>query len=162
MSIPRRSVKAKVLPTKSTNGAISQAAPVAEVVCPGAARPRPETIARQTHGAVTANGPITTVAQLINGGRNIAKGAVGSFASLEDYTEYLRSLDTHALHRHSVNEARLVPIDDRERLIRRLETAWTTTASRHPARVAAIPARKPFTEAQLSAQEAVRHQVLGR
>ncbi len=161
--MPTRTSKTKTLPTKTATGASSSPATVAEIVCPAAPRARPEAFGRQTHGAVTSlSGPITSALQLTKGGRTIAKGAPGSFETLGAYTEYLESLSTYDLHSHAVMEARLTPIDDRARLIRRLETMWTNVASKHPGRAVAMPSRAPFTTEQMAAQEAVRKQVLGR
>jgi hypothetical protein len=99
----------------------------------------------------------------MNGGRNVAKGSAGSFETLAAYTTYLRGLSLNDLHRHAVEDARIVPIDDRDRLIRRLETEWTATASRYPGRNPAnnaIPRRVPFTHEQMEAQAALRRQAL--
>ncbi len=155
------------LPAKSTTGATSQAsAPsVTEVICPAAPR-RNLTAAtssvRQTHGAVTPlTGGINNVSQLINNGRSVAKGSAGMFESLADYTAHLRGLDLHGLRTHAISE-KIVPIDDRERLIRRLENQWTVTASRMPGRASTIPVRAPFTQEQLDAQNVIRNQLLRR
>lgn len=163
MSLKSRT-KAKVaqLPSNSTNGAVSTASTVSEIVCPAApTKGRTNaSVGHQTHGAVTPlKGPITTVSQLVNGGRNVAKGSGGSFETLAEYTSYLRTLDTHDLRRHAITE-RIVPIDDRERLIRRLEAQWTTTATKHPGRAAAVPVRPSFTAEQLQAQAAIREKLL--
>lgn len=107
------------------------------------------------------NGPVTNVSQLTNGGRNIAKGSSGSFTTLAAYTSHLKTLALHELRRHAIEDARIVPIDDRDRLIRRLETQWTTTAAKQPWRAAnAAPARVPFTQAQLEAQAEIRNRLL--
>lgn len=106
-------------------------------------------------------GPITSVSQLTNGGRNIAKGSAGSFETMAAYTSYLKGLSLHDLRRHAREDARIVPIDDRERLIRRLETAWTSTAAKYPGRAgAAIPTRVPFTAEQIAAQAAIRDKLV--
>ncbi len=161
---PRRARSTKAaLPTKTANGAVSTASTVAEVVCPAAPRRNVNNATgRQTHGALTSmSGPITSVSQLTNGGRSVAKGSVGSFETLGDYTSYLRTLATHELHRHAVAEARIVPIDDRERLIRRLETAWTAASAKYPGHTAAvIPSRQPFTKEQIEAQAAIKSKLL--
>lgn len=118
----------------------------------------------QTHGAVTPiTGPITNVTQLMNGGRNVAKGAAGSFGSLDEYGSYLRTLSLGDLHSHAVTE-RTVPIDDRERLIRRLEVAWTGNKGRYPgsAAGAAIPQRKGFTQEQMAAQQELMKKAMRR
>lgn len=161
-----RAISAK-LPVKSTTGATAQASvpTVAEVICPAAPRRNLSASvapSHQTHGAVTPlTGGITNVSQLLNGGRNIAKGSAATFETLATYSTHLRGLDLHTLRGHAMNE-KIVPIDDRERLIRRLETQWTITASRQPGRGNAIPARVPFTQEQLDAQAVVRNQLLRR
>lgn len=160
---PRRT-KATVA-SKSTNGAVTAASTVKGIVtpdCPAAPRRSPA-VGHQTHGAVTLmSGPITNVSQLVNGGRNVAKGSVGSFETMAEYGSYLRGLSLHDLHRHAVEDARMVPIDDRDRLIRRLETEWTATAARYPGRANSnpIPARTPFTREQIEAQAAIKNRLL--
>lgn len=160
---PRRARASKsTLPSQTATGATTKGATVAEVICPAAPRRNPggTTQAHQTHGAVTPlSGSITSVNQLINGGRSIAKGASASFSSLSSYTAHLKTLSLHELRRHALEDARIVPIDDRERLIRRLETQWTTTAARQTGRTSA-PARVPFTQEQLDAQQAIKNQLL--
>lgn len=121
------------------------------------------TPAHQTHGAVTpiAGGAITSVTQLLNKGRSVAKGSVGSFDTLEEYSGYLSGLATYELHRHAREEARIVPIDDRERLIKRLEASWTGARTRYPGlKGNTIPSRPPFTPEQIKAQEDIRNQLL--
>lgn len=105
-------------------------------------------------------GAISSVSQLVNGGRSIAKGSSASFQTLASYTAHLRTLDLHSLRRHALEDARIVPIDDRERLIRRLEVQWTTTAARQPGRGNAIPTRPPFTQEQHDAQNAIKNQLI--
>lgn len=97
----------------------------------------------------------------MNRGRTVVKGSIESFGTLAAYTAHLKTLALHELHRHAREEARIVPIDDRERLIRRLETAWTTTASKFPGRATTvIPARVPFTKEQMAAQAAIKSHLL--
>jgi hypothetical protein len=163
--------KKALIPAQSTTGATSTPTTVkstvktqqAAAVCPAAPRRSPA-MGHQTHGAFTPlTGPITNVSQLMNGGRNIAKGSAGSFETLGEYSTYLKGLSLHDLHRHAVEDARIVPIDDRDRLIRRLETEWTSTASRYPGRNPAnnkIPQRAPFTAAQMEAQAELRRKAL--
>jgi hypothetical protein len=119
-------------------------------------------VTHQTHGAITPlSGPVTNVSQIVNGGRNVAKGSSGSFTCLADYTAYLKTLALHDLHRHAVEDARIVPIDDRERLIRRLEVQWTTVAARNPGRMGSvIPIRAPFSKEQIDAQNEIRNKLL--
>ncbi len=159
----RASIAKATLPTKSATGATSASSTVAEVICPAAPRRNlsaSTTSPRQTHGAVTPlTGGVTNVSQLLNGGRNIARGSAATFESLSDYSSHLRTLDLHGLRTHAMSE-KIVPIDDRERLIRRLENQWTVTASRQPGRASQIPVRPPFTQAQLDAQNAIKNQLL--
>jgi hypothetical protein len=98
----------------------------------------------------------------MNGGINVAKGSAASFATLDAYTKHLEALDLHALRHHALNDAKIVPIDDRPRLIRRLQTAWTTTAAKHPGRAGAatIPTRAPFSAEQIAAQAEIRNKLL--
>ncbi len=171
-SAPRsRTTKASAsttLPSKTATGAIPASTAVAEVICPAAPRRNLNGTAapaarppHQTHGALTPlTGPVTNVGQLINGGRNIAKGSAATFGTLGDYTTHLRTLDLHGLRSHAISE-KIIPIDDRERLIRRLEIQWTSTAARQPGR-STIPQRAPFTQEQIDAQEAIRNQLLRR
>lgn len=118
----------------------------------------------QTDGMyVPITGPITNVRQLTRGNRNVAKGSIESFGSLTDYTAYLRHLTSAELNRHAVEEARVVPIDDKDRLIRRLENNWTEVAARERSRMGenVLPPRPGFTDEQKAAQEAIRRRMLG-
>lgn len=117
----------------------------------------------QTHGGYTPiTGPITNVRQLIRGG-NKARGSIGSFQSLASYSAYVKSLTTAELHRHAIEEAHIVAIDDRDRLIRRLESEWSAHNAREAdsSVVASIPKRSGFTAEQRAAQEAIRKKLLG-
>lgn len=116
----------------------------------------------QTHGGYTPiSGPITNVRQLVRGG-NRAQGSIGSFPSLSAYSSYIRGLTTAELHRHAIEEAHIVAIDDRERLIKRLEGEWGA----HNAREAdstvrmSVPKRPAFSQEQIAAQEAIRKKLL--
>ena len=157
---------------RQTTGAVptpaaAQNVSVASITTPKEASGTPLQVVKgrhQTHGAVTPlSGPITNVAQLMNGGKNIAKGSAGSFANLAEYTAYLRTLSLGDLHLHAVSE-RTVPIDDRERLIRRLEVSWTGAKARSPGSAAgtAIPQRKPFSTEQMAAQQELMRKALRR
>lgn len=157
-----QSITGAVSAPSTVKGVIS---PSPQVDCPAAPRRQPGngvSVARQTHGAVTPlTGPVTSVSQLINGGVNVAKGSAGSFETLGEYTAYLRKLSLADLHRHAVEDARIVPIDDRDRLIRRLETEWTATAAKYPGRLGqTIPQRKPFTAEQIAKQDEIRRNLL--
>jgi len=94
--------------------------------------------ARQTHGA-TFGGPVSNVQQLI-GQRNVSKGSMGSFDTIQSYASHIRKLNLFDLHSHAV-ESQVVPIDDRERLMKRLETEWTAVASRNPGKGPGIQRR---------------------
>jgi hypothetical protein len=96
-------------------------------------------------------------------GRNVARNSIESFETLASYTDYLRKLPPAELHRHAVEEARIVPIDDSQRLIRRLENNWTEVAARERGRLGkGLPPQKPrFTDEQLAKQEAIRRRMLG-
>ena len=151
----------------STNGATAPVTSVRETVAalsPSAPRRHPAVgSTREITGQYTPpTGPITNVSQLINGGRNAAKGSAGSFESMGEYTTHLRGLSLHDLHRHALEDVRIVPIDDRDRLIRRLETEWTATAARYPGRRVnqPIPQRVPFSAAQMEAQADIKRKIL--
>ena len=102
----------------------------------------------QTHGAGIPKGPIMSVGQLLRN-RSEVKGSVESFDTLEDYKTYLNSLSLGDLHTHAVTQAGTIPIDDRNRLIRRLENEWSTFASRAPGRQnSPLPQPLPFTPEQ--------------
>lgn len=120
-----------------------------------------ETTSHVAHGAVfPRTGPINSVAQLL--GRNVAKGAVGSFSTMEEYKAYLNTLTPAQLRDHAIEEARIVPIEDRNRLIRRLEGEYTAFAARTPARrgAPAIPQPKPYSAEQHEKLAALRKQML--
>lgn len=115
---------------------------------------------QQTHGALLPSGPITSVSQLTRG-RSQAKGAIGSFDTVQDYGQYLNGLTLGALHRHAVEEARVVPIDNRERLIRRLEGEFTSLAAKSPGYVPkSIPQPPQYTQEQLDRLDAIRNKLL--
>ncbi len=149
----------KSLPTKSIIGSQEAASPAA----PRQSQASKAQDFHQTHGGYTPpTGPITNVSQLYNKGQNIGQGEAGSFSSMADYTRYLRSLSLHEIRSHAIKE-KIVPIDDTERLIRRLETQWTSSSNRYPGRSGnTIPARQPFSREQIEAQEKMRSQMLKR
>ena len=151
--------KARIL--QETNGAVSSTAPLTLPVLQSVNNPAPK---HQTDGAyIPITGPITNVRQLTRGNRNVAKGSIESFGALSDYTSYLRKLTAAELHCHAVEDARVVPIDDKERLIRRLENNWTEVSARERSRngETVIPQRSNFTEEQRVAQENLRRKMLG-
>jgi len=165
-----RANKARSTPIES-NGALTTAPSpsVAETVASassvdGAATPSTQSStgakqpAHQAHGAVTilGNGPITNVAQLTRSAQSVSKASMSHYTTMADYTAYLRGLSTSELHRHAVEEAKLVPIDDKERLIKRLQTEWTATAR------VVVPRSSRFTQEQIDAQNAIRRQLLNR
>lgn len=153
---PRATKKAT---PQETNGSLppAETSVAATVVSTPAAVTPP--VKHQTHGGYTATtGPITSVDQLRRG-TNVGKGTVGSFTTMESYSSYLHNLTLAELHDHAVRQARTVPIDDRLRLIKRLEMAWTEVAAREgfgrP-----IPKREPFTSEQMAAQAEIRKKLL--
>ena len=83
---------------------------------------------RETNGAfIPFSGPITSARQLINRGKNINAKSVGYHETLSSYTDYLKSLTMSELQRHAIEEANISAVDDRARLIRRLENEWSGT-----------------------------------
>ena len=156
-------------PSESVANVISHGAPSAPPAdasfsTPATASPKAQEPTHQTHGAVLpSQGPITSVAQLLNRGRPVSKNSVGHYETLADYRAYLESLNLHELHRHAVEEAKIVPIDDRNRLIRRLEGEYTAVAARTPGRKAdSIPSPKPYTAEQTAQLEELRRKMLRR
>lgn len=116
----------------------------------------------QTHGGYTPiNGPVLTVQQLVRG-PNISKGKIGSFETAATYVNYLKTLSTAELHRHAIDEAHIVAIDDRDRLIKRLEAEWTGVISREASGGVNknVPKRAPFSPEQVKAQEKIRKALL--
>jgi len=128
------------------------------------AQPAPGVSAgHQADGSFTPiTGPITSVRQLTRG-PNVAKNSIGSFATMAAYGDYLRTLRPFELKRHALEEARIVPIDDMGRLIRRLEAKWTEISAKEGGRkgVNPLPQRQPFSAEQIAAQEKVRREMLG-
>lgn len=118
---------------------------------------------RQTHGAVLPRGPIMSVSQLTSG-RSLAKGSVTSFDTLAEYSDHLNTLTWGELRRHALEEAKIVPIDDRNRLIRRLEGEWSGGVARGSRATQAqqMNSSKPYTQEQLDTQEAIRNKILKR
>ena len=87
--------------------------------------------------------------------------SVGHYETLDDYRTFLGTLNLHELHRHAVEEAKIVPIDDRNRLIRRLEGEYTAIAARTPGRgVSAITQPKPYTAEQNAKLEELKKKLL--
>ena len=120
---------------------------------------RPDTTdMHQTHGAMPITGPIMSVADLVRGGA--AKGSVESFSDLGSYSKYLNTLTLGDLHRHAVEEARIVPIDDRNRLIHRLEGEYSAIASKNPRRFKPVAQPKPYSQQQMDTLEDLRHKTL--
>jgi hypothetical protein len=118
-------------------------------------------VKHQTHGAITPiTGPITSVDQIYRRD-NVAKGSISSFGSLSDYSDFLHTLTMSDLHKHSVEQAKVVPIDDRNRLIRRLENQWSEVCAKE-GRAAPIPKRDPFSAKQVAAQDEIKRKLLRR
>ena len=151
--------KARII--KEINGAVGSPATITPPTTQIAENVSPK---HQTDGMyVPITGPITNVRQLTRGNRNVAKGSIESFGNLGDYTSYLHHLTSAELNRHAVEDARVVPIDDKDRLIRRLENNWTEVAARERSRMgeSVLPSRPGFTDEQKAAQEAIRRRMLG-
>lgn len=148
-----------------TNGAVStiDSKAVSGVTKGKAANTPPKDALRQTDGSyMPITGPVTNVHQLIKS-KTVAKGSPGAFATLADYGKFLRNLTTADLHRHALEEMRTTPIDDSERLIRRLEAEWTNAAHRLAGdNQVQIPQRKAFSPEQLAKQNAIRQKMLGQ
>lgn len=86
-------------------------------------------------------------------GKPVAKGSVGTFDTLETYSSYVQNLTQGELHRHAIEEAHIVPIAERSRLIRRLESEYTAIASRTPQHRAAVAVQQPkgYSQEQMDA-----------
>lgn len=162
---------APMAPMETTGATPTPDTSVAGVIKPSApatSSPAPQTenhvkSAHQTHGAGVPTGPIMSVGQLLRN-RSQVKGAVESFDTLEDYKSYLNTLSLSELHTHAVAQAKTIPIEDRNRLIRRLESEWSTFASRAPGNKAAHrPVQpKPFTPEQMAKGEELMKKMLRR
>lgn len=161
---------ARMMPAQEANGdatGTSEGNPpsVADVLASkkgsAAASVNAPTPRHQTHGAILPTGPISSVSQL--SGRPVARGSIGSFNSIAEYRGYLEGLTLGELHRHAVEEAKIVPIDDRSRLIRRLEGEYTAIASRTPGRVSnVVTAPKPYSQQQLDILAELQRKALNR
>lgn len=149
---------------QETNGALPPAPETPRETSKEVAKPAPISpkMPHQTHGAVLPNGPITSVDQLIRG-RSVASTTPGAFDTLQDYTKYLSSLSLASLHRHALEDAKMVPIDNRDRLIRRLEGEWSTAITRTPGRARPVtPQPKPYTAEQTAKLDEIRDKLLKR
>lgn len=118
-----------------------------------------------THGGYTPiDEPIVTAQQLLRRGRGSSVGgSIGSFETRADYRAYLEKLNTAELHRHAIDEAHIVAIDDRERLIKRLENEWSGIRAKESitGNTAKVPVQRPgFTPQQMAEQEKLRQQLL--
>lgn len=156
---------------KELNGAVKQdtAASTPNTAPKSVDTQRAATVAptsRVTHGAYTPTEPnavYRNAQELLHrgAGRNIGYGTIGSFESRGAYRAYLDSLTTADLHRHAIDEAHIVAIDDRDRLIKRLEQEWLGVRAKEAAMPTKhIPARPGFTVEQRQAQEAIRAKLL--
>lgn len=151
---------AKMDSLQEANGAGQAAGSVAKLVKGKATDIAPK---HQTHGAGVPTGPISSVSQLI--GRSMARGSISSYDTLADYSAFLNTLSLGELHRHAVEEAKIVPIDDRNRLIRRLEGEWGAFASKVPGnpRVQAMkPNSTRYTQKQLETNAELMRKCLGQ
>lgn len=118
-----------------------------------------------THGAYTPiDEPIVSAHQLLRRGRGSnTGGSIGSFETRAEYRKYLETLNTAELHRHAIDEAHIVAIDDRERLIKRLENEWSGIRAKVSAtgNTGKTPPQRPgFTPQQMAEQEKIRAQLL--
>lgn len=165
---PSKGSATAALPAMETNGAL--AAPESVASLTASSMPAPETARagvgqpamQEANGRAVPQQRITSVNELL-GRRAATSGTIASFESLASYTDYLKGLTLGALHRHAIDEAKLVPIDDRNRLIRRLEGEWTSISARYPGRKAAtIPQPKLYTPEQLAAQQAIYDKLVRR
>lgn len=149
-------------PSRSSSKSLSKNATTGAQPAPEAA-PTPPTPSHQTHGGFTpTTGSVRNARQLLRG-PTVAKGSIGSFKTLEAYSSYLRGLNDAQLSKHAIEEAHIVAIDDRNRLIKRLEGEWSGHAIHEPnSELARIPQRPPFTDEQLAKQAAIKKQLLGR
>ncbi len=158
----RSSPKKSSLPFKETNGALASSSATPKVTPTAAPSVSPS---RSTHGGyipLSSAEQYTSAEQLLRRTSNIARGTIGSFETLAAYTTYLNSLNSADLHRHAVDEAHIVAIDDRKRLIKRLEQEWSGVRAKEA--VAGprghIPPRPGFTQEQREAQEAIKVKLL--
>ncbi len=149
-SKPSKAAKQAAPALKETNGSLAPTA---------AAEP-----IHQTHGGYTpTSGPIRSVRDLALRTGAMRRTAVGAFPTLQAYAKHIRGLNKAELDRHAIEEAHIVPIDDKEGLYRRLENEWSEHNLREPDSTvaAALPKREPFTAEQLAKQEAIRTKLLG-
>lgn len=118
----------------------------------------------QTHGGYTPkSGPIRSVRDLALRTGAMRRTAIGAFPTLQAYATFVRGLNKAELDRHAIEEAHIVPIDDKEGLYRRLENEWSAHNLREPnsSVAAALPKREPFTDEQMAKQEVIRKKLLG-
>ncbi len=87
----------------------------------------------QTHGAKLSGSE--TVASLIN------KHKKNTASSVAEYVKYLESLSLDELHRHSITAGE-IPIDNKDKLLTRLEKRFAKTLSKEST---AKTAPKEFT-----------------
>lgn len=119
--------------------------------------------AKQTHGAIIPSAPrrgnVSSVGELL--GKPVAKGSVGTFDTLESYSSYIQGLTQGELHRHAIEEAHIVPIAERSRLLRRLESEYTAIASRTPQHRAAVAVQQPkgYSQEQMNALDAIQRKL---
>lgn len=152
-------------PTKASKAAKQAALPAHEAngALPSPAAPSGQP-SHQTHGGYTPkSGPIRSIRDLALRTGAMRRTAIGAFPTLQAYAQHIRSLNKAELDRHAIEEAHIVPIDDKEGLYRRLENEWSAHNLREPNSTvaAALPKREPFTAEQTAKQEEIRKKLLG-
>lgn len=151
---PSKAAKTGALPSQEANGALPDSAATTVAKQP----------THQTHGGYTPkSGPIHSVRDLALRTGAMRRTAIGAFPTLQTYAQHIRSLNKAELDRHAIEEAHIVPIDDKDGLYRRLENEWSAHNLREPnsSVAAALPKREPFTSDQIAKQEAIRKKLLG-
>lgn len=118
------SVKKKIQKNKSVAQSAASALPIKETT--GGFTSEVKRTTNETNGAYTPfAGPITSAQQLIRKNKNLNPKSIGYYENLGSYTEYLKTLTMSELQRHAIEDANISAVDDRARLIRRLETEWS-------------------------------------
>lgn len=79
-----------------------------------------------THGALTPD-QTRNISKLLG---KFFKNSYDAFATLEDYSKYINNLTLSQLHQHALEFAKVVPVQDRSRLIKSLENEYGVHSNR--------------------------------
>ncbi len=106
----------------------------------------------QTTGALNPTNPAKLLTELLNRGK---ASPFGSYSTLAEYSAALRGMTNAEMHKHAVEDVEIVPIDDKKRLIERLEKEFANyQAKTNP--------QRPYVEALSAERRSAIEQIMER